>query len=121
MDKTGNTDFMELHLLPAFAHFILEYHLDDYIKAQVAIARQMDIPMLREVLKLSDEAIITSGREGNRVYLSYLVENNYPRYIAESNERWLRDQLEFAGKYDVVADDITNGIFLRSKALKQLI
>src|SRR5438309_1887631 len=108
-------------LLPSFALYILEHRLLDYIKEQLALARKLDIPMLRDILKLTDEQLIEHSVSDNKEFLQCLVQDKYSEYMRESNNRWLQDRLGYTGKYDVVTADITRGGTLRNRALKQFI
>ncbi|HWJ25545.1 MAG TPA: PAS domain-containing protein, partial [Flavisolibacter sp.] len=118
MTRSSNLIFQ---LLPGFAAFLLKKRLRAFVEVQLEIARELDLPMLRTTLQLNDEQIIEQGLTGARIFLEHLSENNYSQFILISNEVWRKDELKFAGKYDVVADDITQGVFVRNKALKRFI
>lgn len=119
-DMTSSSN-LKFQLLPDFAAFILSAQLKPFVEAQLQIARQMDLPMLRSILQLSDEQLVENGLPDARAFLEYLADNNYYAFVQLSNEEWMKDELKYAGKYDVVAEDITHGVFLRNKALKRFI
>jgi PAS domain S-box-containing protein len=112
---------VQYQYLPRFANYLLQHRLIDYIKEQIKIARQMDLPMLRATLEMSDEQIIEFAIPSNKEFLKYLAENKVTEFITATNNEWMQDRLSYAGKYDIVAEDITQGVFLRSKGLKKFI
>jgi PAS domain S-box-containing protein len=112
---------VQFQYLPRFANYLLQHRLIDYIKEQIQIARQMDLPMLRATLEMSDEQIIEHAIPTNKEFLKYLAENKTSEFISATNNQWIQDRLGYASKYDVVAEDITQGVFLRSKGLKKFI
>ncbi|MHA4846689.1 PAS domain-containing sensor histidine kinase [Flavitalea antarctica] len=104
--------------LPILAHFILDEHIQTFAVEQLQLARQYNIPLLNFLRHLSDEAIIDIALTSLREILWYLVNNNAEEQISVSTERWLTNQLQVVGKYDIAAEDITLINHVRGKSLK---
>jgi PAS domain S-box-containing protein len=77
--------------------------------------------MLRAALQGSDERFIEHAILTNKEYLEFMADNRFYQHLTKANAVWLEDRLGFAGKYDVVTEDITKGVFLRNKALKKFL
>ena len=101
-------------LLPGFAKFILDKHLVDYIKESLLLSRKMDLPLLRYLSNWSDEQIIEYSKVTSSEFLNYLVENRAKEHIKNSISKWLQDQLEIVGKFEIEAKDITMIVYIRS-------
>ncbi|WP_207494849.1 PAS domain-containing sensor histidine kinase [Aridibaculum aurantiacum] len=104
--------------LPSFAQFILDGHLYQYSVQQLAYARQYDVPLLKFLSHYSDEELIEITITGITEILNYLAANNAAEFISISTERWLSNQLEIVGKYDITAEDLTLVPHVRGKSFK---
>lgn len=104
--------------LPLLAKFILDEHVYDFAVEQLYYARQYNIPLLKLLSHLSDEQLVEIAITSLKEILGYLVDNNAREQISNATQRWLSNQLEIVGKYDVVAEDITLLFHVRGKSLK---
>jgi signal transduction histidine kinase len=105
--------------LPAFAKFILDNHLDGFVRDQLRFSREMDIPILQQLKHLTDEDIVAFSKISAKEYFTYLCNNQGKEHIQMSLEKWRQDQLQVIGKFEITAEDITTINYVRGKALKK--
>ncbi|RYD57900.1 MAG: PAS domain S-box protein [Sphingobacteriales bacterium] len=113
-----STQFDFIHF-PGFAGFILENHLPDYVREQLIVARQMNVPLLKFFSHLTDEQLIEVGTPGHIEFLTYAKDNRLDELLNVSLERWKNDQLAIQNiaKTDVAAEDITLLTYVRKRCL----
>jgi PAS domain S-box-containing protein len=104
--------------LPLLAKFILDEHINDFAVEQLRYAREYKIPLLNFLSHFSDEQLIEISSISLKELFGYLAQNNASEQISSSTEKWLSNQLEVVGKYDVAAEDITLISHVRGKSLK---
>jgi hypothetical protein len=104
--------------LPLLAKSILNEHLHDFAVEQLLYARQYSVPLLKFLSHLSENQIIEISKTSLTEIFNYLINNNAALQISNSSQRWLTNQLEIVGKYDVAAEDITLIFHVRGKSLK---
>jgi PAS domain S-box-containing protein len=107
--------------LPAFARFLLDAHLEDYVADQLKFSRQLELPLLKHLTHLSDEQIIGLAREASSEYLEFLARDQAFELVTTSMQRWLKDELNIVGKFDVNAEDITALNYVRGRVLRKWI
>jgi hypothetical protein len=107
--------------LPAFAKFILENHLDEFVEELIELCFKLNLPLLKLFSHLSREQIFEISKKSNIELLSILAENKAKEYLEESLEKWASNQHEMVGRFDVAAEDITLLNYIRQKALKKWI
>jgi PAS domain S-box-containing protein len=114
--KPGMYDY---RYLPAFAQFLLDNHLEEFTADQLKISRALNLPLLKHLEHLTDEQIITFGKDTSREFLEFIARNDARRQIIHSMQRWLNDKLDIIGKYEVNPSDITTLNYIRGKVLKK--
>ncbi len=107
--------------IPAFAKFILENHLDEFVKEQIEWSFKLNVPLLRLFSHLSYEQIFEISKKNNTELLSVLANNKAKEYLEESLQKWASDQHEMVGRFDVAAEDITLLNYIKQKGLKKWI
>ena len=109
-------------ILPQFAQFILDNHLDDFIKEQFRLSRQFDLPLLENITsRFSEEQLFEFSKKTSSEFLEFLSRNEANKQIKSSMEKWLADQLAVIGKFQIVAQDITVINFIREQSFKKFI
>jgi PAS domain S-box-containing protein len=108
--------------LPGFAQFILEHHLTEFIKEQLDLSFQLNIPLLKNLLqRFSKEQLQEISKKTSTEYLSYLKENRAFDQVKDSAEKWMADQLDVIGKFQISGQDITLINYVRQQALRKFI
>lgn len=105
--------------LPAYASFLLQHHLDDYVSELTRLSYEVKLPLLNHLKHLSEGELLQFARKGSIAYLTYLSENRAKQQIEDSIEQWLTGQLQLVGKKDVNAEDITIINYVRARTLKR--
>jgi PAS domain S-box-containing protein len=105
--------------LPAYASFLLQHHLDDYVRESIQLSYSLNIPLLKYLSHLSETELFLLSKASSTEFLTCLSNNRAKDQIADSLQRWLTNQLPMVGKYDVNAEDITIINYVRAKMLKR--
>ena len=66
----------------------------------------------------SDQKLIDISVKSVAELLEYLITNQAEEQIKNATEKWMSNQLEVIGKYDVVAEDITVINHVRGESFK---
>jgi PAS domain S-box-containing protein len=108
--------------LPGFAQFILDHHLAEFVKEQLDLSLQLNIPLLVNLSqRFSKEELLELSKKSSAEYLTYLKNNRAYNQIKESSNKWLKDQLEIIGKFQIVGQDITLISYVRQQAFRKFI
>jgi PAS domain S-box-containing protein len=105
--------------LPAFADFILKNHLDEFVRDQIRVSQAVNIPLLKHLAQFRDEELYQISKQAASEYLGYLSRNEAKEQLINSFSRWVGDQLQIIGKFDISAEDITVFNYMRGKVLKK--
>lgn len=113
----------ELHFihLPLFAKFLLEQHLTDFVKEQLRLSRELDLPILKYFSSMSEEEMISFSKMGVTNLLNQFIENKSAEQIELARQRWLKDQLPNLSREQVIGDDITGISYVRKQAFLKFI
>src|SRR5687768_6268291 len=93
--------------LPAFAQYLLDHHLDNYVQDQLTLARDIDVPLLKYLKGYTDEQLTSFLKQSSREYLIYLSDNKAKEQLRVSAERWLSNDLKIIGKAEISSKDVT--------------
>lgn len=108
--------------LPGFAKFILDRHLNEFVKEQLDLGFRLNIPLLVNLSqRFSKKEILEFSKNSTSEYLSYLKENRAYHQIRDSSDKWLKDQLAVIGKFQIVGRDITLITYARQQTFKKFI
>jgi PAS domain S-box-containing protein len=108
--------------LPGFAKFILEHHFTEFVKAQLDLSFQFNIPLLKNLLqRFSKSELEELSKKTAIEYLTYLKENKAYNQVKDSAEKWMADELEVIGKFQISGQDITLINYVRQQALRKFI
>ena len=108
--------------LPIFARFILDNHLEGFVREQLRLGHKMNLPILSALSKnFTDEELIEISKQTAGLYLEYIANNEGDRQILDSLEKWLKDQLDLIGKFEIVGKDITVINYLREQSFRKFI
>jgi PAS domain S-box-containing protein len=114
--RPGMYDFK---ILPGFARYILENHLEEFVADQLHFSRMVELPLLRHLGHLSDAAIIEFGKGASVEYLKALSEGRAAEQMKIAMDRWRADQLKIIGKFALSAEDITVFNHMRGKLFRK--
>lgn len=106
---------------PAFASFILQSCLEEFVAANLTVARSIKLPLLKYYDFLSDTQLIELGIKSNTVLLTSIIENRLDEHIHLTIKQWVDDQLPLIARDKIVAEDITKASFLLKTVLLQFL
>jgi PAS domain S-box-containing protein len=115
------TSIRNLRYLPSYASYVLEQQLAEFVRFQIKLSRDIEVPLLKLLDKLTEEQLVQLATQGATELLNCLKENNAENFIKESTERWRTNQLPQVNMYDVMAEDITLITYVRKQALLHFI
>jgi len=107
--------------LPAFAKFILENHLNEFVREQIDWSFEFKLPLLRFFTHLTPEQIFETSKKNNAELLSVLAENKAKEYIENSLRKWTTNKHELVEQSNIAVDDITLLNHIRQKGLQKWI
>ncbi|MDB5197024.1 MAG: domain S-box protein [Flaviaesturariibacter sp.] len=108
-------------LLPGFAQFILEHHLEEFGRLQYDLSHKVNLPLLQHLKQYSREHLLEITKGTNAELLQFLIDNRAKEQIETSLQRWLSNQLEVIQSMDVIVEDITVLNYIRNEAFKHFI
>lgn len=106
-----------LTTLSSFASFILENHLDEYVRESLRISYEANLPIMKFFRELGEEQLFELSKQGSRDVLQGLIDGRPGDLIRQSIEMWKSNQLPRMEKDDVVVEDITLVSHVRKKSL----
>jgi len=118
LNTYSNDSFVQL---PAFTRWLLNNHFKEFLYDQLQLSFKVKIPLLERLQHFTEEQLLEIGQAGGIELLTYLANQQQQEYMQLSLDRYLADQLEIIGKYDLVAEDITLLNFVRSKIFRKYI
>ncbi len=107
--------------LPAYIKFILDHKLEEFIRIQLQISREVDAPVLKFFAGMSDDDLVKFSIAPTREYWTYLVTGDIENQLKDTLEKWKANQLPGIERDQIVAEDITKGNYIRKTALTQLL
>ncbi|MBN9485127.1 MAG: hypothetical protein BGO70_10920 [Bacteroidetes bacterium 43-93] len=108
-------------IFPRFAKFIREHHLVAYIKEQIKLSHQFDLPMLKHVAHIPEDQLLEMGIPPHSDFLMNVEQNTLSGFLERSLRQWENDEMEIFGRYDIMADDIILGSHIRKMAMMQFV
>jgi PAS domain S-box-containing protein len=121
LETTANQEKLIFTYLPAYAKFVREQHIIEYIRHQLKGAKELRTPLLRLFEGVPDEQIIETSIPDHEKFLTAAEQNQLRGLLDESMLRWINDQLEVIGQNEIEAEDITQISYLRKTALLQFL
>ncbi|HEY2726053.1 MAG TPA: PAS domain-containing protein, partial [Parafilimonas sp.] len=120
-DQEINHIKLNFNYLPSYAKFLLENKLHEFVKQQLYLSKQIQLPLLKFLKDLSEEQLINLGLETTKEFLNSCAENKVDEYIKTSLARWLSNQLPSITKNQIIAEDITLLSFVRRTVFRHFI
>ena len=112
---------LDLKHLPAFAAYILEHRLHEYVVRLLETSRAFNLPLLKLVAHLNEDELIELGKTTSTELLEFLAQNKAMEQIEHGVKTWMANELPVVGKMEITAEDINLLIYTRKKVLLDLI
>ncbi|MDQ6610484.1 MAG: PAS domain-containing protein [Bacteroidota bacterium] len=116
--RSGTTTTLNhLIYLPAYAAYLLSERLEEYIQKQMEFSFELEIPLLKFFLQLTEEQRYDISKTTVTEFLTYLADNKAVEQIEVSLKQWKTNQLPIVDRDAIGAEDITLVNYMRKKSL----
>jgi signal transduction histidine kinase len=121
--KKRSLPHLKFRILPAYAEFLLEHRLRDFIGKQLHLMMDLDFHLLKrdEIAAFTEEEIIEHSIPAHELFLKNAASNSLADHLADTLERWKADQLPTIRREQLLAEDITMSVYIRKRALMEFI
>lgn len=103
---------------PDFAKFLLGNKLDELVRMQLVISREVEIPLLKLLEQMPEEQLLELSKNSTAEILSYAIDNHLSEQIKVSVKQWKENLLPvIITREQVVADDITLASIIRKRSM----
>jgi PAS domain S-box-containing protein len=109
------TSLESLSYLPAFAKYILQHRLHDFVTLMLQLSENAEIPVMRFLKHMSHEEKFKIIKASSTELLTNLSQNKATQQIEDSVKRWKENTIPVIKKEDIAAEDITLGMYIRKK------
>ncbi len=106
-----------LQKLPSFAAYLLSERLEEYVDLQLQFSFELEIPLLKYFLSLSEEQRYNLSKKSTTEFLTYLAEDKATEQIETSLQQWKANQLPVVDRDAIIAEDITLVNYMRKSAM----
>ncbi|HVF80782.1 MAG TPA: PAS domain-containing protein [Flavisolibacter sp.] len=119
MIRKTETSFSLNHLqkLSAFAHYLLQKKLEEFIQKQLEYTYEQDIPLLRFFLAMTEDQRYDLSKATVTEFLGYLSQNKAAEQIEAAMQQWKTNQLPVVDRDSISAEDITLINYVRKKSM----
>jgi len=113
-----NTSPLQFKLLPEFAEHLLKNKLKAFVKDQLNMMLNSDLPVLKsyDLANYSEEQLIDLLTPSYVEFLNAAIENKLSDFINDTIKKWETDQLPRIASDQLVVKDITLATHIRKKA-----
>jgi len=109
--------------LPEYSLYLLNNKLEEFVTVGIRFCREIDLPMLRPLAKLSEKELVDLSMESNRQILTALYQNDVGTFIETNINNWIANKIggldanstSHIDKTEIVAEDITLVFYIRRK------
>lgn len=120
-EQDQNATFFKFQYLPDYAKFLLQNKLDEFTLVGIRFCREVDLPMMRPLAKLSEAELVKISKAGNQEILEALAINEVYPVIERNIKKFTDNKLtDLEGKKiiensEVVSEDFILGFYIRRK------
>lgn len=101
---------------PAFAKYIRENHLVEYITEQIDLSFKHNLPILAYLQHLSKDQLLEMGKISHEEFLLAVENNSLKERLERALKVWENDEIGVMSRDDLSAEDITLGSYIRKMA-----
>ena len=107
--------------LPDFANFLLKNKLKEFVTVNIRFCREEDLPMLRNLAKMTEDELVGISEAANKQLLTALSKNNIVPYIENNIGNIINNKIiDYKGRKtidisEIVVEDIILAFYLRRK------
>jgi PAS domain S-box-containing protein len=104
-------------VLPGFAQFLLDKHLDSFTRELIRLSKQVNIPLLKYLSNLSEQELFEFSKTNNTSWLQCFAQNRVGELIDTSQKQWIANQLPQIDRTQIIAQDLTLLAYIRKQSL----
>lgn len=120
MHAPENQSSLIFHELPAFAAFIKDKFLDEFVSDQLLQCKELKLPMLAH-MKLSEDELFQASLVSSSEFLICLIENKASERIEQAQLRWIENKMGILRKDQITTEDITLASYIQKQAFLKLL
>ncbi|AHM60247.1 PAS domain-containing protein [Flammeovirgaceae bacterium 311] len=119
MHSTTNFSIPDKNLpyLKRFGAFLLDHHLQEAAEANIVLARQMDLPILKSFAHLSEQDFLALVKESLKTFLHQLEKQTVLEDAKDGLRKWRKDTLPIIPRSGVAAADLVLVYHVRKQLL----
>ncbi|MBA3664623.1 MAG: hypothetical protein H0W61_10490 [Bacteroidetes bacterium] len=116
-----NKALFRFQYLPDYAQFLLNNKLEEFVTVAIRFCRELDLPLLRHLSKISEKELIDLSLKSYREILGALAQNNVEKIIENRIHNYVHNQIKdtkgniLLDSTEVVAEDIILTAHIRRK------
>ncbi len=107
--------------LKGFAAFLLENHLQEVAEINIALARQVDLSLIKLFTHLSEPDFLSFMKGNLQLFLNQVLEQNALEFSKESLHKWKMDTLSHIPRSGIAIADLVQGYHVRQQALLEFV
>ncbi len=107
--------------LAGLAGYILQHRLEEFVRIQLAVQAEVQVPLLAQVQEQGAEAVFQQSLQRNRSLLEQLAAGAGKQAINDTLARWQRGQIAGVDRQEVRAEDIVKHTYARRQAFLALL
>ena len=115
MEYTVDKKHFQFKHLPAYASFLLNKKLEEFVTVGIRFAREVDLPMLKPLAKIPEGELVKLSLDSNRLILTALTDGTISDFIRDNLKNWAENKLEIIDKNEIEPEDLTLAYFIRRK------
>jgi hypothetical protein len=118
-----NIDKAKFHFqyLPDFAKFILKEKLEEFVTVGIRFCRELDLPMMRPLAKMSEEELCDLSRDSNKEILTALAKNDITPFIEKNVINFVNNKIhnskgeKLLDRSEILTEDLILAFYIRRK------
>ncbi len=117
----SETARLNFSFLPSFAQYILTNQLREFIKIQIRISREVELPLIKFFEGMAEDDLIELSEISAKELLNHLGKNQASQFITTSLQQWVNDELPQVKRFNIADEDITQVSYIRKQAFLALL
>ena len=109
-----NTSHFKFKYLPDYASYLLKNKLEEFVLVGIRFSREIDLPLLKPLAKLSEQELVKISVDSNRETLNALRESQIAEHIEINLKNWVENKL-IVDKGEIAAEDLTLAFYVKRK------
>jgi len=101
--------------LPAYADYLLNNKLEEFVLIGIRFCRELDLPMLKPLARLSEQELVAISLDSNRQRLQRLIDGTIYELIEANLNKWIQNKLGFIDQDEITPEDLTLVYYIRRK------